>query len=92
MTASDTTMSREEIQRHIRWQVSLLDWNVGADLWHSLPAEMTPLLERAWELRLWPVRWSEWSSIEYRVFPVPMQIDLVTGRVRRTQRVVLLSI
>ena len=91
MTVSDM-MLREEIQRHIRWQVSLLDWNSGADLWANLPAEMTPLLEDAWELRLWPFRWPEWSIYEYRVFPVPMQIDLVTGRVRRMQRVVLLAI
>ena len=92
MTASDTTMSREEIQRHIRWQVSLADWNVGADLWHNLPAETAAMLEYCWERMLWPVRWSEWGSVEYRVFPVPMQIDLVTGNVRRMQRVVLLSI
>ena len=91
MTAPRTKMTREEVQRHIRWQVSLADWNLGVDLWHTLPAETSAMLEYCWERKLWPVRWSEWHTVEYRVYPVPMQIDLVSGNVRRMQRVVLLS-
>ena len=86
-------MSGEELQRHIRWQGSLLDWNSGAELWGNLPAELTPTLDYAVRaLWLWPIRPPPECLYECRVFPVPMQIDLVTGNVRRMQRVVLLSI
>ena len=41
---------------------------------------------------MWPFRFPEWSIYEYRVFPVPMQINVVSGAVRRMQRVVLQAI
>ena len=85
-------ISDGELQRRIRWQV-LVDWSIGAGLWANLPAEMTPTLEDA-ARELWsrPIRFPGYSLYEYRVFPAPTQTNLVTGVVRRMQRVALLTI
>ena len=89
--ASDL-VSDEELQRRLRWQ-ALVDWNLGAELWANLPAEMTPTLEDA-ARELWsrPIHFPRYSLYEHRVFPAPTQTNLVRGAVRRMQRVVLLAI
>ena len=89
MIASDM-VSDEELQRHTRWQVLV---NTNLDDWANLPADMTPTLEwAARELLSRPIRFPRYTMLEYRVFPVQTQTNLVAGRVRRMQRVVLLSI
>ena len=88
MTASGMTM-REVLQHHIVWQVSMTEGS-GLDWWATLPAYLTPELENAREQGLWPFRYPEWSEFEYRVVPEPVLVNLVTGVVRRLQRVVVL--
>ena len=57
----------------------------------NLPAYLTPVLENARELRLWPFRFPEGSEYEYRVVPEPVVVNLVTGAVMRLQRVALIG-
>ena len=83
-------ISDEELYRHIRWQV-LVDERRG--VWVALPAEFTPSLEfYVKEVVYNPLRFPNYPSLEYRVFPHPTQTNLVTRRVRRMQRVVVLSL
>ena len=84
------TTPHEELQYHIRWQGSMLEWN-RSGWWVNLPAYLTPVLENARELRLWPFRFPEGSEYEYRVVPEPVVVNLVTGAVRRLQRVALID-
>ena len=80
------TTPREDLHYRIRWQTSLLNWN-DFDCWADLPAWVTPVLEDALELRSWPF---QWGDFEYRVLPEPSVVNLVTGAVRRLQRVAVL--
>ena len=84
------TTPREELQYHIHWQVSMLDES-DLDWWADLPAYLTPVLENARELRVWPFRFPEGSEYEYRVVPEPVVVNLVTGAVRRLQRVAVID-
>ena len=82
-------ISDEELYRHIRWQV-LVDERRG--VWATLPAEFTPSFEfYVKEVVYTPLRFENYPSLEYRVFPHPIQTNLVTHRVRRMQRVVVLT-
>ena len=80
------TTPREDLHYRIRWQTSLLNWN-DFECWADLPAWVTPVLEDALELRSWPF---QWGDFEYRVLPEPSVVNLVTGAVRRLQRVAVL--
>ena len=83
-------MADEEAQRHVSWQVLI---SAHLDLWANLPVAMTPTLEwAAGELVAHPFRFPMYPALEYRVFPVQTQTNIMTGRVRRMQRVVVLSI
>ena len=83
-------VSDEELQRRIRWQVLV---NADLGVWANLPADMTPTLEWvAGELVSRPIRFPQYAMFEYRVFPWQTQTNIVTGRVRQMQRVVLLTI
>ena len=80
------TTPREDLQYRIRWQTSMLNCN-DFDCWADLPAWVTPVLEDARELRLWPF---QWGDFEYRVVPEPLVVNLLTGAVRRLQRVAVI--
>ena len=83
-------ISDEELYRHIRWQV-LVDER--RDVWINLPAEFTPSLEfYVKEVVYRPLVLPNYPSLEYRVFPEMTQTNLITRRVRRMQRVVVLSV
>ena len=83
-------VTEEEYHRRIRWQV-LVEARLG--VWANLPAGMIPLLEWALrELETRPIRFEQLPMFEYRVWPVQTETNLVTGTVRRMQRVLLLTI
>ena len=80
----------EEYHRRIRWQV-LVEARLG--VWANLPAGMIPLFERAlMEFETRPIRFEQLPMFEYRVWPVQTETNLVTGTVKRMQRVLLLTI
>ena len=79
----------EEYHRRIRWQV-LVEARLG--VWANLPAGMIPLVEWALrELETRPIRFEPIPMFEYRVWSVQTETNLVTGTVRRMQRVLLLT-
>ena len=83
-------LPREELECHVRWQVLAHE---DLDVRATLPADMTPALEfAARELVALPIRFPIYTMFECRVFPVQTQTSIVTGRVRRMQRVVVLAI
>ena len=65
----------------------MLNWN-DFDWWADLPAYVTPVLEDSRELRVWPF---QWGDFEHRVVPEPLVVNLVTGAVRRLQRVAVIA-
>ena len=86
---TDTT-PREELQYHIRWQGSMLEWN-SPEWWLDLPDCLTLMLEIALKHRLWPLRFPADSEWEYRIVPEPAMVILVTGEVMRLQRVAIVD-
>ena len=89
MMYAPIVISDEELYRHIRWQV-LVDERRG--VWATLPAEFTPSFEfYVKEVVFGPLRFENRPSLEYRVFPRPIETNLVTHRVRQMQRVVVVT-
>ena len=85
-------MSDAELQRHIRWQVHV-GRHFDSELWADLPSDMTPVLEEALMSRqAQPIIFERYTPCQHTVFPVPTQTNRCTGMVRRTQRVVLLTL
>ena len=84
------TTPREELQYHIRWQGSMLEWN-RSDWWVELPACLTLVLELALKHRLWPLRFPIDSEYEYTIVPAPVMVNLVTGEVMRLQRIAIVD-
>ena len=83
-------VSDEELHRHIRWQVLVYE---RRGVWINLPAELTASLEfNVKEVVYGPLVHPNYPSLEYRVFPKMTQTNLITRRVRRIQRVVVLDV
>ena len=85
-------MADAELQRHIRWQAHV-GKHFDSELWADLPLEMTHVLEDALRRNhAQPIIFERFTQYQYVVLPVPIQTHLRTGMVRRTQRVVLLTV
>ena len=85
-------MADAELQRHTRSQVHV-GKHFDSELWARLPLGMTHVLEDALRRNhAQPIIFERFTQCQYVVLPVPTQTDLFTGMVRRTQRVVLLTV
>ena len=85
-------VSDEEVQRHIRWQVSMGE-DGGNTLWATLPAAFTPTFEMLNEdLASGFVHCPSHPQFVYAVFPTAWQFNVQTGERRHMQRVVVLRV
>ena len=85
-------MSDAELQRHTRWQVHV-GRHFDSELWADLPSDMTQVLEEALRRHhAQPIIFERYTQHQRTVFPLPPQTNRYTGMVRRTQRVVLLTV